>query len=116
MLRKILLDNLLSWLLAIFFVVGGLANLFASDQVRQDYQAWGYPAWFHYVTGVLELTTAALLAFPRTRLVGSTLGAFVMTAAAATVLVNAEYAHALAPLIVLSFVGVDAWLTGRRAR
>ena len=62
--------TVLALILAAFFVVGGTANMLASEATRADYLRWGYPAWFHYVTAALELTAAVLIAFPRTRLAG----------------------------------------------
>jgi len=51
---------------------------------RAEYRRWGYPDWFHFVTGALELATAALLVVTATRLLGAGLGGAVMLAAAGT--------------------------------
>ncbi len=103
--------TVLALILAAFFVVGGTANMLASEATRADYLRWGYPAWFHYVTAALELTAAVLIAFPRTRLAGSVLAALIMLSAAATLVVNAEYTNAIAPLIVLVLVAINRRLT-----
>lgn len=100
----------IAWLLAAFFVLGGVMNIFVSPQAVADYERWGYPAWFHYVTGTLELTAAALLIRKKTRFLGAMLASLVMIAAATTVLSNGEISHALAPLIVLAVSIVVAWL------
>ena len=105
--------NVYAWLLAAFFVLGGTLNIFASPTVLDDYQRWGYPGWFHYLTGLLEWSSALLVALPFTRLAGSALAATVMTAAAATVLLHGEYAHAVAPLVILALVCLNAWFTWR---
>jgi uncharacterized membrane protein YphA (DoxX/SURF4 family) len=97
-------------LLAAFFLLGGYLNIFASSAVLEDYQRWGYPGWFHYVTGLLEWTAAVLIAIPLTRLVGSFLAAAVMAAAAGTVLLHGEFAHAIPPLIVLAMVCLNGRL------
>src|SRR4051812_36642667 len=86
--------------LAAFFVVGSLSNIFAPSSIYQEYLRWGYPRWFHFVTGSLDLTTAVLLARAQTRLWGSALGCTVMLAALATVTLHGEYGHAVAPLVV----------------
>lgn len=98
--------------LAAFFVVGSLSNIFAPGSVYEEYLRWGYPHWFHFVTGLLELTTAVLLWRERTRLWGSVLGCTVMLAALATVTVHGEYGHAVPPVIVATLsivVGRIAW-------
>ncbi len=100
--------------LAAFFVVGSLSNIFALGAIYEEYLRWGYPHWFHFVTGSLELTTAVLLAQARTRLWGSALGCTVMLAALATVTLHGEYGHGVPPLIVATLsivVGWIAWVT-----
>lgn len=96
--------RLLNGLLVAFFLFGGFGNVFASEGILADYAQWGYPAWFHYLTGALELSTAALLLFARTRLAGAMLGGAVMIAAAGTVVVHADYLHAIPPVLVLALV------------
>ncbi|MGO9364949.1 MAG: DoxX family protein [Rhodomicrobium sp.] len=100
--------------LAAFFVVGSLSNIFALGSIYEEYLRWGYPHWFHFVTGSLELTTAVLLTHARTRLWGSALGCTVMLAALATVTLHGEYGHGVPPLIVATLsivVGWIAWVT-----
>lgn len=98
------LPRLLNGLLVAFFLFGGFGNVFASDRILADYAQWGYPAWFHYLTGALELSAAGLLIFARTRTAGALLGSAVMVAAAGTVVVHADYLHALPPVLVLALV------------
>lgn len=109
MMTKILRHGL-SGLLAAFFVLGGTLNIFASPEVLADYETWGYPSWFHFITGGLELISAVMLAIPATRLAGSGLAALVMIGAAGTVLLHGDVGHAMAPLIVLAFLALNAWL------
>lgn len=96
--------------LAAFFVVDSLSNIFAPGSVCEEYLRWGYPHWFHFVTGSLELTTAVLLWRERTRLWGSVLGCTVMLAALATVTVHGEYGHAVPPVIVATLSIVVGWI------
>ncbi|MGY4364593.1 hypothetical protein ACVW1A_000658 [Bradyrhizobium sp. LB1.3] len=101
--------------LAVFFVVGSLSNIFAPGSIYEEYLRWGYPHWFHFVTGSLELTTAVLLVRARTRLWGSALGCTVMLAALATVTLHGEYGHAVAPLVVATLSIVGGWIASRKA-
>jgi hypothetical protein len=111
----------ISWLqvlpltLAVFFVVGSLTNIFAPRSIYEEYLKWGYPHWFHFVTGSLELMTAVLLARARTRLWGSALGCTVMLAALATVTLHGEYRHGVAPLVAVTISIVVGWITWRNA-
>jgi len=95
------LSMVLAWLLAAFFLFGAYGNTFISAENAAAYAAWGYPEGFHYFTALLELSAALLLMRTATRLFGAALGTLVMAAATLTTLVNADYAHAVAPSIVL---------------
>jgi hypothetical protein len=99
--------------LAAFFVVGSLSNIFAPGPIYEEYLKWGYPRWFHFVTGSLELTTAVLLARANTRFWGSALGFTVMLGALATVTLHGEYGHAVPPLVVATLTIVVGWITWR---
>ncbi|TCQ99092.1 DoxX family protein [Neorhizobium sp. JUb45] len=100
--------DLLSWLLAAFFLVGALGNWAAPGHVREDYVRWGYPDWFHRLTGVLELIVAILLIAALSRAWGMALGAAIMVAAIATLLRHHEFRHALLPTGVLIVIAITA--------
>ena len=108
--------TVLAVLLSAFFVLGGTLNILASPDILADYDRWGYPAWFHYVTGGLELTAAMLMAIPATRIAGSALAAAVMASAAGTVLLHGEYLHALPPVIVFTLACLNGWLARKSRR
>lgn len=109
--RKLSWKSILALLLAAFFVIGGIGNIFVSAENAANYQRWGYPDWFHYVTGILELAVAGLLIFKPTRLWGALLAVAVMIAAAVSVLSHGEYAHAIAPLVILVVAAAVAFRT-----
>ena len=111
---KISRRQVLALALAAFFVVGSLSNIFAPGSIYEEYLRWGYPHWFHFVTGALELTTAILLAQARTRLWGSALGCAVMLAALATVSLHGEYGHGVLPLIVATLSIVVGWIAWQK--
>ena len=92
---------MLTWSLVAFFVCAGLLNVFATAPLLAEYQRWGYPGWMHYATGVLELSSAVLLARKPTRQVGIALGAAIMLAAVLTLAIHREWLHAVFPALVL---------------
>jgi chromate transport protein ChrA len=104
----------LAWALAAFFLFGGIGNILAPEPIAADYRRWGYPDWFHFITGGLELVVAALLAVAATRFWGAALGCLVMSGAVATVALHGEYAHAIPPLVVLALSAVLGWATRPR--
>jgi len=95
--------------LVAFFAFGGIVNLLPPKSIVDDFVRWGYPAWFHFLTGTLELATAALLLFPESRQIGAALGCCVMLAAVGTVIFNREYAHAIPGLVVFGLTAVLGW-------
>jgi hypothetical protein len=101
--------SLLAWALAAFFVFGGAVNIAAPESVAADYRRWGYPDWFHLVTGGLEFTAAVFLALTATRLVGAALGSCIMMAAAITVAFHGEYTHAILPVFILLLAAIVGW-------
>jgi hypothetical protein len=115
--------SMLSWplvlsrLLAAFFLLGSAINIIAPGSTAADYQRWGYPAWFHFVTGAMELAACVLLIAAPARLFGAALGSAVMLGAITTLLVHGEYAHAglpagiLALLMLVGWVALLAWAT-----
>lgn len=111
---KISWRQVLPLVLATFFVVGSLSNIFAPGPIHEEYVKWGYPSWFHFVTGSLELTAAILLFRAPTRVLGSALGFTVMLAALVTVIVHGEYGHAIAPLVAAAFSLVVGWISWRK--
>ena len=108
--------QVLAWALAAFFVAGSLGNLFAPRSIYEEYLKWGYPHWFHFVTGSLELTAAVLLARAPSRLWGAVLGCTIMSAALGTVIMHGEYAHAALPLVVAGLAILVGWITWRQRR
>jgi hypothetical protein len=105
--------SVLALALAAFFVVGSMTNIFALGSIYEEYLRWGYPTWFHFVTGSLELTTAVLLARERTRPLGCALGGAIMLAALATVMLRGEYGHGVAPIVVAVLTLLVGWTTWR---
>lgn len=113
--RRLSWPSILAWLVAAFFLVGAIGNAFPSEGIAADYARWGYPDWFHYVTALLELAAALLLAYRPTRLAGAGVGSLVMLAAAATTLFHGEASHAIAPLVVLGLTVLVGVLERRRS-
>lgn len=99
-------------LLALAFVGAGLGKLMGTPDMVGLYDAIGVGQWFRYVTGIVELTGAALVVIPRTRVIGAGLLASTMLGAITThlfVLHNSP----VAPLVLLVVASLVLW--GRRA-
>lgn len=85
------------WTLVAAFTGAGLFNAIGTRGTREGFVRWGYPSWWCYVTGALEIAIAGLIAVPALREIGLVAGGLVIAAAVATVLRQREFSH-LAPL------------------
>lgn len=110
-------QNVALWILQIaaaaMFLMAGISKLTGAPDMIALFEAVGVGQWFRYVTGVLEVSGAALLLIPA--LAG--IGALVL----ASVMVGAIFSHLfiiggsfLMPLVLLTAVAIIAY--GRRDR
>tara|TARA_R110000868_G_scaffold160380_7_gene389883 strand:- start:5417 stop:5734 length:318 start_codon:yes stop_codon:yes gene_type:complete len=102
--------TILTWLLGAFFLIGGGVNIVAPAPIRAEFQRWGFPGWFHFLVGALELAVAVMLVVPGWRTGGLVLAAVTMVSATAVVLYHKEYSHALIPGAVLAVTCIAAWI------
>ncbi|MBW7970212.1 DoxX family protein [Bradyrhizobium sp. BR 10289] len=93
------------------FAGAGVFNVISTPATRDSFVRWGYPAWWHRVTGALEVIVGALIAFPTTRFSGLLLGAIVIAAAVFTVIRFREWSH-LAPLGAFFALLALTWSVG----
>ena len=57
--------KLLTYLLALVFFLSGAAKLLGLEFEIQAFDRWGYPLWFMYLSGVVEVAGAIGLLLPR---------------------------------------------------
>ena len=99
--------NVAAWLLALAFTGAGIGNVAGGAAVHAQFQRWGYPAWWNFVTAALEVLDAVLIVLPETRLFGLALGAVVMIAATATVIWRREYKHLPPCVVFIALIGIN---------
>lgn len=99
----------LTWLLALFFVVNGVANLFNPKPFREDFERWKFPVWFHLFNGAFQIVTGLLLVFEQTRLLGFALAVAVCLGVYGTLMRFREFPHMLPVSILSILVLVAMW-------
>lgn len=88
-----MLHTVVVWLLVAAFFGAGLFNAIGTPATQDDFARWGYPPWWCRVTGGLEILSAALIAVPPGRRIGTALGAIIICVAIVTVLRRRELSH-----------------------
>lgn len=89
------------WLAAAAFLAGGIANATGHPKMRASFVNLGFPGWWCWVTGGLEIMAAMLLLMPASRLPGIALGGCIMAAAIAAIVSRRLYGHLPPPVLFL---------------
>ena len=105
---------ILSVLLALAFLLAGIPKLLSVAGWIGRFARWGYPRWFLYLIGLVELSGAILLLLPRYAIYGVGILIVVMLGAAYTHVTNGEGLAVVRPLIFLALLVALGWL--RRPR
>lgn len=100
----------LPYFLAVMFAMVGGMKLMGPAEMVENFARWGYPAWFIYAVGALEMAGAISLVMGRTRFLASVGLTLVLLGAAATHLKAGEYGPTMMPMMFLALTAVQAWI------
>ena len=106
--RKYLLLTV-SILLGLAFLGAGGSKLAGAQMHVENFARWGYPAWFQYVTGLIEVLGALMIFLPSTRFHGAIMLVCTMVGAVATHLNAGEVSMIGAPLVLMILSALVAW-------
>ena len=85
------MDKIITTLITLIFVASGSAKLLGLEFELEAFDRWGYPLWFMYFTGVVEVIGGLVIWVKRLRFITSVGLNCVMIGAVATHLLNAEW-------------------------
>jgi putative oxidoreductase len=95
--------KVVTYVLALIFLLSGGAKLAGLEFELRAFERWGYPLWFMYMTGLLEVAGGIAILIPRISALVSACLAALMVGAVGTHILNAEWAMmALATIILLT--------------
>ena len=92
---------LIAWLVGAVLMVVGLINIAGPRRLREAYANWEFPPRFYLVAGVFEVTAAAFLAVPETRLWGIVLAGLIAFGAVVTLFNQRRYLSAVTAVILM---------------
>ncbi len=98
--------KVVSWILALIFLASGGAKLAGIAFEIEAFTRWGYPLWFMYLAGLLEVAGGIGLLIPRlSGLAASALAVF-MIGAVGTHVLHGEWMMLVIAAIIM---GLAAW-------
>jgi uncharacterized membrane protein YphA (DoxX/SURF4 family) len=107
---KVIATWILSGLIALMMIWAGGMKLTGSEEQIKNFAALGYPAWFLYVTGIIEVVGGILLLIPKTAVFGVLLLGATMVGAVVSLLRIGDMAHAPFPFVFLLVIALIGWL------
>lgn len=102
-------SRILAFLLALVFVASGGAKLLALPFETEAFARWGYPLWFMYATGALEVAGAVGLVLPRLSALAALCLAALMLGAVGTHVLHGEWVMAAVALGILLAAFWHGW-------
>jgi putative oxidoreductase len=104
--------KLVAMLLAAIFLLSGSAKLAGLEFEIEAFQRWGYPLWFMYLIGSIEVSGGIALLFRQVSALAAAGLALMMIGAVMTHVLHAEWAMLAAAGVILA---LSAWraMSGR---
>ncbi len=96
-------------LLSLIFIASGGAKLAGLEFEIVAFERWGYPLWFMYLTGVVEVAGGIGLLIRRFSALAAGGLAAMMIGAVGTHVIHAEWGMLVAASIILALSATRAW-------
>jgi uncharacterized membrane protein YphA (DoxX/SURF4 family) len=99
--------RIISWVLAGFIAIGflfaGITKLLGADMQIKNLESWGYPLWFRFPIGLVEIVLAVTILIPKYRRL-TIYGIFIWTAVAVITHLQASQAAMIGSPILFSIL------------
>jgi uncharacterized membrane protein YphA (DoxX/SURF4 family) len=106
---KQIIKTFLWIILGVIFLLFGGSKIINPDQHVENFAHWGYPLWFMYLTGGIEVVAGIALWIPLVRLYGVLLLSITMIGASITHLRAGEMGAVPIPIVLLFLLLTLAW-------
>lgn len=87
-------------------MIAGWAKVADAEMLVHNFSKWGYPHWFRYAVGTLEIVASVLLLIPKFRVYGASVIGGLMVGAVWTHVAAGEYFMIPIPGILLVLSGI----------
>lgn len=87
----------------------GVGKLVSMQEWLIEWDKYGYPLWFMYMIGALQVVGSIMLWIPKTRFWGAALFAVIMVGAAFTHINIGEYIEISQNIVLLALAAVVMW-------
>jgi uncharacterized membrane protein YphA (DoxX/SURF4 family) len=101
---KKLIKTALWIVLGVMFIMAGGAKLMGEHSQVEHFAQWGYPLWFLYLTGMIEVGGGICLFIPKAQFYGIVVLSITMIGAAVTHLRANEMSAFPVPLVLLALL------------
>ncbi len=91
------------------FIMAGGAKLMGQHSQVEHFAQWGYPLWFVYLTGLIEVSGGICLLIPKAQFYGVVVLSVTMVGAALTHLRAGEMGAFPVPVVLLCLLVGLAW-------
>jgi uncharacterized membrane protein YphA (DoxX/SURF4 family) len=95
--------------LGVMFIMAGGSKLMGNHSQVEHFAQWGYPLWFLYLTGIIEVGGGICLFIPKAQFYGIVVLSITMVGAALTHLRAGEMSAFPVPVVLLSLLLMLAW-------
>lgn len=95
--------------LGVMFIMAGGAKLMGNHSQIEHFAQWGYPLWFLYLTGLIEVSGGICLFIPKVQFYGIVVLSITMVGAALTHLMAGEVGAFPVPVVLLCLLVSLAW-------